>query len=114
MYHASSTSFRTGPERIELRSHDRLTLRCPVRVRIGSRQYAAYLENISERGAKVRTITPILQGGKVQLTLPDLPGLDGESSWFEGNGVGICFKPSRRSAALRDWIERRVSSSQDT
>ena len=45
MYHASIRYLDPDRRDLHQRRHERLTMRCPARVRIGNRQYAAYLEN---------------------------------------------------------------------
>ncbi len=109
MYHASTRYL--DPDRRELheRLHERLTMRCPARVRIGNRQYAAYLENISEGGAKLRTLSPIVDSGKVILQLPDLPPLRGELRWADVLQGGVAFTFLGPSRALEDWIRDRTS-----
>ena len=47
------------------RRFERRDVRCPVRVRIGNRQYAAYLDNASTGGVKLSTGCRIIPADKV-------------------------------------------------
>lgn len=89
------------------RLHDRVTVRCPARVRIGNRQHAAYLENISLGGARLRTFGTIRDTGKVTLKLPDLPPLVGELRWVEDAAGGVMFALPEVSDLVRRWIAER-------
>lgn len=109
MYYAPSKFFDPERRKLQQRLHERLTMRCPARVRIGNRQYAAYLENISEGGAKLRTLSPIVDSGKVILQLPDLPPLRGELRWADVTQGGIAFTFLGPSQALQGWIRDRTS-----
>ena len=55
------------------RKFPRHVIMCRARIRVGSRQYAGYLHNIGQGGARLRTITPIRRLGKVILRLPCRP-----------------------------------------
>jgi len=89
------------------RMHDRVTVRCPARVRIGNRQHAAYLENISLGGARLKTFGTIKDTGKVTLKLPDLPPLMGELRWVEDAAGGVMFALPEVSELVRRWIAER-------
>lgn len=89
------------------RLHDRVTVRCPARVRIGNRQHAAYLENISVGGARLKTFGTIRDTGKVTLKLPDLPPLMGELRWVEDAAGGVMFALPEVSDLVRRWISER-------
>jgi hypothetical protein len=109
MYNASITHLDSNRRELHQRLHERLTMRCPARVRIGNRQYAGYLENISEAGAKLRTLSPIIDCGKVIVQLPDLPPLHGELRWADVLQGGVAFTFLDQSRALREWIRDRTS-----
>lgn len=102
---ASSSKLQEAEE--EQRIHDRITVRCPARVRIGNRQHAAYLENISEGGARLKTFGTIRDTGKVTLKLPDLPPLMGELRWVEDAAGGVMFALPEVSELVRRWIMER-------
>lgn len=89
------------------RLHDRVTVRCPARLRIGNRQHAAYLENISLGGARLKTFGTIRDTGKVTLKLPDLPPLMGELRWVEDAAGGVMFALPEVSELVRQWIAER-------
>ena len=110
MYYISSRHLEPGRRELQERLHERLTMRCPARVRIGNRQYAAYLENISEGGVKLQTLSPIVGSGKAILQLPDLPPLRGELRWADGQQGGVAFTFAGQSYDLRDWIKDRSSN----
>ena len=95
------------------RLHDRIALRCPARVRIGNRQHAAYLENISVGGARLRTFGTIKDTGKVTLKLPDLPPLIGELRWVEDAAGGVMFALPEVSEVVRRWIAERNAQARD-
>lgn len=46
------------------RQFARLEVRCRARIRIGNREYAGYIENISEGGARIVTLGPITDFGR--------------------------------------------------
>lgn len=114
MYHASRKWCTEEPSpAYEQRQHPRLTMRCPARVRIGCRHYAAYLENISEGGAKVRTLSPLIPAEKVILLLPDLPPIRGKLQWTKPNEGGIAFQLPRGLLSLRGWMTTRSPKQTD-
>lgn len=98
----------TAPHNCNRRSAPRLKLRCRARIRIGNRQYAGYVEDISTDGAKIRTLTPIVSAGPVCVTVPDLPPLRGHIRWMESQGGGVCFNMTVCVSALREWAEGRL------
>lgn len=108
MYHAPCISSEEISLAGEQRQQERLIMRCPARVRIGNRQYAAYLENISEGGAKIRTLTQIVSAEKVSLLLPDLDPINGKLRWSSGEEGGLVFMSSEDVKRLRTWIADRA------
>ena len=108
MYHASRKHSAGQTNVSDNRQHERLDLRCPVRIRIGNRQYAGYLENISEGGAKVRTLTPINGIGKVQLTLPGLGPMEGSLRWISSGEVGLGFTLQKHALTVAGWMRSRL------
>jgi hypothetical protein len=91
------------------RLHARTGLQCRARIRIGTRHYAGYLHNISEGGAKLRTITPIRKPGHVVLTLPDLPPIRCELKWTDSYNAGVCFELPLPTQELSGWLRERVA-----
>ena len=89
-------------------------MRCPARVRIGNRQHAAFLENISCGGARLRTFGTIIDQGKVILILPDLPPLRGELRWVDGAAGGVAFALPEESDLVRQWIENRAKRAESS
>ena len=93
--------------RTERRQSGRLNLQCRARIRIGSRQYAGYLHNISRTGAKLRTITPIHRIGNVVLRLPDLRPLRCRLCWTDSYNAGVSFELPLSRAELSEWARTR-------
>lgn len=91
----------------EKRQFSRRDMRCRARIRIGSREYAGFVENISEGGARIVTLSPMLDSGKVQLRLPDLPPQWAELRWVESNGGGISFCLKLDKNVLEQWALTR-------
>lgn len=100
-------SARPAPTR---REFDRLNVRCRARIRIGKREYAGLIENISNGGARIVTLTPIRGLGPVNLRLPDLPPLGGHIRWIEPHGGGVCFELALSEATLDEWAKSRVNA----
>jgi hypothetical protein len=93
------------------RRHPRFEVQCRARIRIGTRQYAGYIHNISERGAKLRTISSIRKLGKVVLRLPDLPLLKCRLAWTDAYHAGVMFELPLTKAQLKGWVESRAAAS---
>jgi hypothetical protein len=89
------------------RRSPRLDLRCRARIRIGKREYAGYVENISKGGARIRTLSPIRGAGPVCLMIPDMPLLRGHIRWMEQQDGGVCFSMSVPDSALEEWARSR-------
>lgn len=92
----------------ERRRLPRCSIQCPARISIGARQYAGYIQDISIRGAKLRTITPIHRPGSVILTLPDLPPIRCELKWGDRFNAGVEFSVPLSPKALADWTASRT------
>ena len=54
------------PVHPQRRRSERYEVQCRARIVIGKRHYAGYILDISQRGAKLRTITPIRNAGNVR------------------------------------------------
>lgn len=93
------------------RRFERREVRCPVRVRIGNRQYAAYLDNASDGGVKLSTGCPIVPAERVIVQIPDLPPMKGELRWVSGREAGVAFPLVDGLAPLAQWLERRAPTS---
>jgi len=89
------------------RRFKRVEIQCRARIRIGKRQYAGYLHNISQGGAKLRTITPIGRLGNVILRLPDLPPLKCTLRWTNAYNAGVSFELPLTKLQLMEWTEAR-------
>jgi hypothetical protein len=76
---------------------------------IGKRQYAGYIQDVSEGGARLRTVTSIRKLGKVVLRLPDLPPLNCRLSWTDSYHAGVVFDRRLARAELRQWIQSRTA-----
>jgi hypothetical protein len=90
------------------RQFPRHDIQCRARIHIGSCHYAGYLQNISQAGAKLRTITPIRKLGPVLLRLPDLPPLRCELRWTDAHNAGVSFELGLTRAQLMEWLESRL------
>lgn len=91
------------------REFPRFDIHCRARIRIADRQYAGYLHNISQGGAKLRTITPIRKVGNIILRLPDLPPLRCQLRWTDSYNAGVLFASALDEAELSRWAEARVA-----
>jgi hypothetical protein len=91
------------------RESPRLNYRCRARIRIGKREYAGYVEDISNGGARIRTLSPIRETGPVCLIMPDLPPLRGHIRWMEAQGGGVCFSMSVCASVLEEWARSRMA-----
>lgn len=92
---------------IQRRKFARLDIQCRARIRIGTRQYAGYIHNISQGGAKLRTITPIHKIGNVILRLPYLPPLRCRLRWTDSHNAGVSFELPLSPADLSRWAQSR-------
>ncbi len=105
MYVADSQTVEDAkPQRRRAVRHE---VQCRARIRIGTRQYAGYIHNISEGGAKLRTITPIHRVGRVILRLPDLPPLRCELCWKDSYNAGVAFELKLPRGELSRWLLSR-------
>ena len=92
------------------RRFERKPVRCPVRVRIGNRQYAAYLDNASDGGVKLSTACRIVPADKVVLQIPDLPPLRGELRWASEREAGVAFPLVDGHNPITEWLAGRAPS----
>ena len=105
MFHSHRETWaKDSPRR---REFARFNILCRARIRIGNRQYAGYLHNISRGGAKLRTISPIRKVGSVILQLPDLRPLLCELRWTDSYNAGVAFGPLLSRSELANWAEMR-------
>lgn len=91
------------------REFTRFAAACPARIRIGTRQYFGYLDNISQGGARLRTVSAIRGPGPVVLRLPDLAPLRCAIRWNGAYDAGVSFETPLSLADLRRWARTRVS-----
>ena len=105
MFHSNPDHW-TDSQR-QRRRHVRHDIHCRARIRIANRQYAGYLHNISQVGAKLRTITPIGRIGSVFLRLPDLPPLQCELKWSDHYNAGVMFGTALADDQLLAWLKSR-------
>jgi hypothetical protein len=89
------------------RRFPRFDVQCRARIRIGTRQYAGYIHNISQGGAKLRTISPIRKVGAVILRLPDLPPLRCRLCWADAYNAGVAFEIALSRSELGRWAKSR-------
>ena len=95
------------PVHPQRRRSERYEVQCRARIVIGKRHYAGYILDISQRGAKLRTITPIRNGGDVLLTLPDLRPLRCQLRWSGSHIAGVAFEAALSRADLLRWAATR-------
>lgn len=88
------------------RSLPRIQVTCRGRLKMGPRSYSVVLNDISQAGAKVQTHTPIVDGGDLVLTLPDLAQVAGIVRWVGGTDVGISFNECIPFEVLARWIQK--------
>jgi hypothetical protein len=79
-----------------------------ARIRIGKRAYAGYIEDISEAGARIVTLTPIRGSGAVLVQVPDLEPLAAELRWHDGCVAGIRFHLKLDNLLLNHWLSLRI------
>ena len=91
----------------ENRLFSRFDVRCRARIRIGKREYAGFVENISEGGVKFVTLTPIRETGPVLVRLPDLPPQWAELRWHEPQSGGVSFCINLDKEILGQWSRTR-------
>jgi hypothetical protein len=104
-----SYAFEEARPSRQRRRHPRYEVQCRARIQIGKRQYAGYIHNISEGGARLRTISSIRKVGNVVLRLPDLPPLKCRLSWLDAYHVGVIFELPLTKAELRRWVQGRAA-----
>src|SRR5689334_1804679 len=95
----SAVRKESWPERRQLPRHE---IQRRARIHIGTRHYAGYLQNISEAGAKLRTITPIRKLGTVLLRLPDLPPLRCELRWTDAFNAWVSVRTWPHAQAVAE------------
>jgi hypothetical protein len=92
----------------EQREFARLGVQARIRIRIGKRAYAGFIENISEGGARIVTLTPIRDSGPVTMTVPDLKPICGDLRWSDGCVAGVRFALKLDPEALHEWLSFRI------
>jgi hypothetical protein len=102
-----SNSQKCSDNHVQRRKFTRFDIHCRARIRIGTRQYAGYIHNISRAGAKLRTITPIHKLGSVILRLPDLPPLRCRLRWTDSHNAGVSFELPLSPAEFSRWTQSR-------
>jgi len=108
-----SGKFEPAERVVQRRRFARVEIQCRARIRIGPRQYAGYIHNISRGGAKLRTISPIRKLGVVMLRLPDLPPLSCRLRWTDAYHAGVMFEMPIPAAEFRQWAKSRSASCED-
>lgn len=91
------------------RRFPRFAVQCRARIVIGNRQYAGYIQDISEGGARLRTISSIRKLGLVVLRLPDLAPLRCRLSWTDAYHAGVMFERRLTKAELKHWVQNRAA-----
>jgi hypothetical protein len=90
------------------REYDRIPVQARARIRIGNRSYAGWIEDISEGGARIVTLTPIRDHGRVLITVPDLKSLGGDLRWSDGCAGGVQFRLKLDPGLLYQWLSLRI------
>ena len=101
-----SATSETPPQRRRFRRYE---IQCRARIVIGKRHYAGYLHDISQRGARLRTISPIRKVGNVLLRLPDLPPLRCQLRWTDSYNAGVAFELALTNSVFAQWARSRFS-----
>jgi hypothetical protein len=109
VFYSNPQCWERERETLTRRQFPRFEVECRARIRIGKRQYAGYLHNISQGGAKLRTITPIHRVGSVVLTLPDLPPLRCNLRWKDSYNAGVMFGTLLSEEELSRWTKSRTA-----
>ena len=104
-----SHAFKEAQPVRQRRRYPRYVVQCRARIIIGQRQYAGYIQDISEGGARLRTVTSIRKLGKVLLRLPDLPPIKCQLSWTDAYHAGVVFERRLTKAELRQWVQNRAA-----
>ena len=107
MYLCSASDMSAPTQR--RRRHPRFGIQCRARIQIGQRHYAGYIQDISEGGAKLRTVSSIRRLGVVILRLPDLPPLKCRLRWTDTYHAGVIFELPLTKDELRRWVTNRVT-----
>lgn len=94
---------------VDDRQFPRLNIRCRARIRIGNREYAGFVQNLSEGGARFATLTAVRGSGPVLLKMPDLPARWGTLCWTESHGGGVSFRMNLDGETLSAWAHARVA-----
>ena len=103
-----SHQFERAEPVLQRRRFTRLDIQCRARIRIGTRQYAGYIDNISRGGAKLRTISAIRKVGVVILRLPDLPPVRCRLCWEDSFHAGVMFGTPLTATEFRRWAKTRL------
>lgn len=104
----SSTLEQTAKHRGERRRFARVEVLCRARIVIGTRHYAGYIHDISQHGAKLRTITPIRRLGRVILRLPDLHPVHCQLRWNGAYNAGVEFSKTLSKSEFAEWVQART------
>lgn len=99
---------KTTPIR-QRRRFSRYAIQCRARIVIGRRHYAGYIQDISEGGARLRTVSSIRKPGNVVLRLPDLPPIKCRLSWTDAYHAGVSFECRLTKGQLEHWVEGRAA-----
>ena len=104
-----SHAFKEARPVRQRRRYSRYAVQCRARILIGKRQYAGYIQDISEGGARLRTVSSIRKLGTVLLRLPDLPLIKCQLSWTDAYHAGVVFERRLTKAELRQWVQNRAA-----
>jgi hypothetical protein len=84
----------------------RVHLECRARLRIASRcGIPVKVEDLSQRGAKIRLEKPVSEMGDATLTLPDLPPIAVVIRWRNDDLMGLSFIDSLSFDRLALWLQ---------
>jgi hypothetical protein len=90
------------------REFERLNVHARAKIRIGKRAYAGFIENISQGGARIVTVTSIREIAPVSVIVPDLPPMSGTLRWVNGSEAGVQFHLKLNADVLSEWLGRRM------
>ena len=92
-----------SPETPEPRA-PRVELGIKARVRLGATYRSVTLINISQGGAKLRSVDPLAEEQKLVLLVEGLPPLTGRVRWSRGEEAGIAFYEAVPFDVLAQWV----------
>jgi hypothetical protein len=98
---------RSTSARGKRRALPRISVQCPGQLSTGLRSTDVVLQDISQGGASLETVTEVRDLKNVRLSLPDLPPVAGVVRWVCGTKIGVSFNEYIAFELLARWIQAR-------